>query len=104
MAPLLATGVSSTISWSEVLQKRVQYDLPIDGFQANMERLGLRLVDFTPHDAEITALLWPDTRSFGLSLADRACLALARRLRLPVFTADRQWGELDLGIDIRLIR
>jgi PIN domain nuclease of toxin-antitoxin system len=39
-----------------------------------------------------------------LSLADRACLALAERERLPVLTADRHWGSLDLGIDVRLIR
>ena len=45
-----------------------------------------------------------ETRELGLSLGDRACLALAMAADLPVYTADRDWGRLDLGLDIRLIR
>ena len=44
------------------------------------------------------------TRRLGLSLGDRACLALARREGLPVLTADRAWAGLDIGVEIRLIR
>lgn len=45
-----------------------------------------------------------ETRELGLSLGDRACLALAMAADLPVYTADRDWAQLDLGLDIRLIR
>lgn len=44
------------------------------------------------------------TRRLGLSLGDRACLALAEREGLPVLTADRAWATLDIGVEIRLIR
>jgi ribonuclease VapC len=44
------------------------------------------------------------TRHRGLSLGDRACLALAVELRLPVVTADRAWRDLDIGVDIRFFR
>jgi PIN domain nuclease of toxin-antitoxin system len=44
------------------------------------------------------------TARHGLSLADRACIALAERERLPAVTADRAWTKLDLGVEIRLIR
>jgi PIN domain nuclease of toxin-antitoxin system len=37
-------------------------------------------------------------------LGDRACLALALRLGLPVMTADRIWGKVTLGVDVQLIR
>jgi PIN domain nuclease of toxin-antitoxin system len=44
------------------------------------------------------------TRARGLSLGDLACLALARRMGLPVLTADRNWAKVDVGVEIRLIR
>lgn len=44
------------------------------------------------------------TRSLGLSLADRACLALAAARGLPVLTADRSWAALDVGVEVQLIR
>jgi PIN domain nuclease of toxin-antitoxin system len=44
------------------------------------------------------------TRSGGLSLADKACLALGRATGLAVLTADKVWMELGLGLEIRLIR
>lgn len=44
------------------------------------------------------------TRHLGLSLGDRACLALGMARGLPVLTADRSWSQLDLGLDIRVIR
>jgi ribonuclease VapC len=44
------------------------------------------------------------SRAFGLSLCDRACLALAQSLALPALTADRSWARLDLGIAIEVIR
>lgn len=44
------------------------------------------------------------TRHLGLSLADRACLALAQRLKLPVLTTDRAWAQLQIDVEIRLAR
>lgn len=53
---------------------------------------------------EIAAYLWDKTRQFGLSLADRSCLALAIEKEADVLTADRAWTTLDLGGEIQLIR
>jgi PIN domain nuclease of toxin-antitoxin system len=44
------------------------------------------------------------TRSAGLSLGDRACLALAERLGMVALTADRAWGTLQVGIQVDVIR
>ena len=54
---------------------------------------------FTAADAVEFARLRPLTRAHGLSLGDRACLALA-----PVVTADTAWSRLGLRIDLRQIR
>jgi len=59
---------------------------------------------FTTADAAETARLRPLTRSAGLSLADRACLAVARRVAAPVLTADQAWSSLGLDVDVRAIR
>lgn len=60
---------------------------------------------FTTADATQAARLRPLTRSTGLSLADRACLAVARRLAREALTADRAWFALKLDdVHIRTIR
>lgn len=59
---------------------------------------------FTATDAIDAARLRPITHSAGLSLADRACLALARRLSTLVLTADQAWTSLTLDVDVRAIR
>ncbi|MHB8733976.1 MAG: PIN domain-containing protein [Terriglobales bacterium] len=58
----------------------------------------------TPDDELHGVLLWPLTRRWGLSLGDRACLALAFQRHAPVLTADRLWAELDVDVEIRLTR
>lgn len=59
---------------------------------------------FTEEQARITGGLADRTRSLGLSLGDRACLALGLQLGAPVYTADRAWKKLKLGISIHLLR
>ena len=59
---------------------------------------------FTTADAIEAARLRPITLAAGLSLADRACLALAQRLAAPALTADWAWADLELAIDVRFIR
>jgi ribonuclease VapC len=60
--------------------------------------LDLHLIAFDEHQARAAARLWRSIRRFGLSVADRACLALGLRLGGPVVTADRAWGKLDIAI------
>lgn len=59
---------------------------------------------FTIADAVICAKLRPATRHIGLSLGDRACLALAQRLGARALTADQEWARLKLKIEIEVIR
>ena len=59
---------------------------------------------FTDTDAIEVARLRPITRAAGLSLGDRACLALAARLDLPALTADAAWARVDVPVELRQIR
>jgi PIN domain nuclease of toxin-antitoxin system len=59
---------------------------------------------FTSADAIEVARLRPLTRDHGLSLGDRACLALGGRLGLPVLTAEAAWSDLELPVELRQIR
>jgi ribonuclease VapC len=59
---------------------------------------------FTAEQARIAGTLIQKTRSLGLSLGDRACLALAIALNAPVYTTDQLWRKLKLGVPIYLLR
>jgi PIN domain nuclease of toxin-antitoxin system len=56
----------------------------LDASGQELQVLGLAVEPFSAGDADTAALLWPQTRNLGLSLADRACLSLAMRLNLPL--------------------
>ena len=66
--------------------------------------LGLAFVPFDEDLAERTAALERVTRDLGVSLGDRACLALAMREGCIALTADRAWSRLVLPIQIELLR
>lgn len=100
----LAGGCIGAVNWSEVALKAVRNGLDVPRIRSLLRDMEFAIFPFTPEQAEIAANLWPATRTHGLSLADRACLALALERKLPVLTADRVWSDLVLGIDVRLIR
>lgn len=101
---VLQGSLVSTVNWAEVVQKALAHGVDIAGMQADFSDIGVTFVPFTTNQAELAAGIWLQNRSAGLSLADRACLALALDCQAPVFTADRAWHGLSLGIDIRLLR
>lgn len=103
---IAATAAVSVVNWAETLSK-VAADgsdpqLVVDGFQESESPLVVE--PLTAADCIEVARLRPLTKDLGLSLADRACLALAGRLQIPVLTADRHWAGLALGITVQLIR
>jgi len=88
-----------------VVQKSLTRGVELDGLREDLEALGLVIAPFAVEDAEASALLHGETAEFGLSLANRACLALSSKLAIPALTADRTWAELEIeAVSIRLIR
>lgn len=102
--PLVDGSCISTVNWSEVARVCVAVDRDPEALRALLADAGCRTVDFTADDATAAARLWRATRHAGLSLADRACLALAARLGVPAVTADRVWAELDVGVEVIAVR
>ena len=96
--------VISAVNWSEVLQKLSSSGSEVEKIDAYLNALGLRVVDFTEDDGRISASLWASSKSLGLSLADRACLATGLRLKTKIITADRVWKKLEIKSQIHFIR
>jgi PIN domain nuclease of toxin-antitoxin system len=93
----------STVNLAEVAQ-RLADQWPDAQVGAVLAAFPSEVVDLDRATAMRAGLMRRTTKVHGLSLGDRACLALAERLGLPVLTADRAWAELDLGVEVVLIR
>lgn len=92
------------MNFSEVLAKVISGGLtPAEADEAT-SALQFRVLPFDEDQALGAALLWKATRPAGLSLGDRACLALALSLKAPAVTADRAWSKLEIGAEIAVIR
>jgi PIN domain nuclease of toxin-antitoxin system len=103
--PLLGSAVMSAANWSETWQKLAQHGVAADRATSRLRTLGLRVEPVTEADAVTAARLWTRTRTAGLSLGDRCCLALGARLALPTVTADTAWADLGLDeITVQVIR
>ena len=100
----LGAAVISCVNLAEVLTKLTNRGVPEPEQRRIVANLGLVVTDFDESAAWTSAALRSPTRAHGLSLGDRACLALALRRGVPVLTADRRWSNLDLGVEIRMIR
>lgn len=101
---VLAESVVSSVNWAEVVQKVLAVNIDVNKVRQNLQGLGLAVESFTPEDGEMTGQLWSQTREYGLSLGDRACLSLGLRLEATILTSDRIWKSLPLSTSIQLIR
>jgi PIN domain nuclease of toxin-antitoxin system len=97
-------AVISAVNYAEAVTVLARSGGVAAEIRARLATIILEVLDFDDETAEMTGLLFPKTKPYGLSLGDRACLAAAMREGTPVMTAERSWGKLDLGIDIQLIR
>lgn len=94
----------SIVNVAEIYTKVAERGGRIDDARHVIQSLGIRIRAFRDAHAEGVAALRPLTRHRGLSLGDRACLALAQFVGLPILTADGKWVDLGLDLDIRMIR
>ena len=105
--PLIGNIVMSSVNVTEVASKL--YDILGDNSEEqcklSIEPFISSIIDFDKSQCYIAASLKNQTKHKSLSLGDRACIALALQLELPVYTADKIWAELDIPhLKLNLIR
>jgi ribonuclease VapC len=109
-AEAIANGAAiSVVNWAEVLTKlaergRDPEQAASETRKAEGSRRVLAIEPMTAADCIAIAQLRLMTKAQGLSLADRACLALAERLGVPAVTADKEWAKADVAATVQLIR
>ncbi len=101
---LLDGAAMSTVNLSEVLRKSEQHGIDTEGLEFDLEGLGVEFHTFDVSQARATSDLWARTPRSGLSLGDRACLALAGTLDATAVTTDRRWSAAKHGINVLVIR
>lgn len=94
----------SSVNAAEVYAKLAEWQVSRAEHQKYHAVLQGLIVPFDMELALRAGALRPATRHLGLSLGNRACLALAQRLARPVLTADQAWAQLQVGIAIEVIR
>jgi ribonuclease VapC len=103
------TAAMSVVNWAEVLTKLADLGQDPVEVRSRMFKEGIFEKDLLlwPLDEAMAievAKLRARTRSSGLSLGDRSCIALGQHLRLPILTSDRAWKTLHLSVQIQVIR
>jgi ribonuclease VapC len=103
---VLPGALMSAVNLAEVVSKLAERGMPASEAQADALALGIDVVPFDAALAQEVGDLRPITRGAGLSLADRCCLALARRRGASALTTDRRWQDVAamVGVSIHNIR
>ena len=104
VAPILRGALLSTVNMAEVHTRMIDRGAQSQQAWSWIEGLQCDICFFTDEQARVAAELRPITRPFGLSLGDRACLALAIDRKATVYTTDRVWKSLPLDLRIEVIR
>ncbi len=104
VAETLEDAVVSAVNLSEVVGKLLETGMPRREVESTLGGLGLEVHPFDEAAAWSAGALRSTTKKAGLSLGDRACLALAKELDLPAVTADSAWAKTPTGVEVRLVR
>jgi PIN domain nuclease of toxin-antitoxin system len=101
---ILASALVSTVNLAEVQTRLVKMGRTAEEAWLDANSLGTLAVPYSSVHAKIAGDLIAITEPYGLSLGDRSCLALAIALDAPVYTTEKIWKNLNLGIPIHVIR
>ena len=103
-AHLLAGAVGSTVNLAEVQTKLVSRGWTSEQAWEDATSPVREVLPFDEEQARIAGDLVTQTRHLGLSLGDRACLALGIALKAPIYTAEKAWKKVKVSVRIHVIR
>jgi PIN domain nuclease of toxin-antitoxin system len=101
---LLPVAIISAVNYAEVVTRLSLLGMPENEIREALDMLGLAIISFDEGLSFQTGALAITTKQYGLSLGDRACLALALKTGYFAVTSDKVWQEVNIGVDIKLIR
>jgi ribonuclease VapC len=94
----------SAVNLAETASKLTRDGLQEEAIRTDILGLGLEIVAFDMDQAFNTGSIVAQMASLGLSLGDRACLALAANRNAPAWTTDRAWKKLKTRVKVELLR
>ncbi len=95
----------SAVNWAEAAGKLREYRMTPAVLRQALAAVETEIVPFAEADADVVGESTPRLRLLGLSLGDRACLALALSMKATALTAEQSWSRLDVdGLVVELIR
>jgi PIN domain nuclease of toxin-antitoxin system len=100
----LPRAMVSAVNLAEVQTKLVSAGMDEGAAWWHIAQIDCHAVSFDESQARTAGGLVKITRPYGLSLGDRACLALAIERKAKVYTTDRAWKDLPLEIEVEVIR
>ena len=101
---IVPESVIGAVNVCETVGKLTNAGMSLEDARTSIELLNLEIVPFDVELAYKAGVLIVETKKFGLSLGDRACLALGLMLNRTVVTAEHLWSRLKIGVTVEVIR
>jgi ribonuclease VapC len=105
IAELLENSVVGAVNLAETANKLLEKGFSAAEVRESLAKLELKIEDWTEAMAYRSAEFTRFNKSHGLSLGDRACLTVAKQLRITAVTSDSTWRRApSLGVPIMIFR
>jgi ribonuclease VapC len=96
--------VVSSVNLTEVATRLIDKGLAPEQLMRVLKEFDVQSIDFDQEQALAAAKLRLATKSAGLSLGDRACLALAQLMQGCAVSADRAWDDVKSALDVKIVQ
>ena len=104
VAEALPAAIIGAVNYSEVIAKLVGAGIDEATVDGLIDKLQLKVIPFDRVQARLAGALRATTRKLGLSLGDRACLALAAAEGATALTCERIWTKFEAPCKIEALR